>query len=695
MKLVIAEKPSVGRSIASILGADRKKDGYMEGEEYIVTWCIGHLVGLVNPEGYDAKYGDKWSFATLPIIPQQWKFELNQSTSAQFKIIKELMNDKRVDELVCATDAGREGECIFRYVYNYAGCRKPFKRLWISSMEDKAIREGFRNLKPEHDYDNLFNAGFARAKADWLVGMNATRLFTCRYGTMLSIGRVQTPTLAMIVKRDYDIEHFVKQKYFTVEIDCGGFTASSERIDDENAAKSIAAVCSGKNAAVHSIDKEIKTINPPRLYDLTTLQRESNRQFGYTAQQTLDYTQALYEKKLVTYPRTDSSFLTDDMEDTARKMVGIILNTFPSFGGGISFEFEPDVKRCINNKKVSDHHAIIPTENIQSCDISALPAGEKNILLLISSRMLLATSAPHRFEAVKAVISCEGSDFFATGKNVTEHGFKTIEGAVKNAIKGSHLESAEKTDNEKSLPDLSEGQILKNITSQTAEHWTSPPKVFTEDTLLLSMETAGNKDYDENSNAEKKGLGTPATRASIIETLVKREYIERKNKQLISTEKGRSLIDVVPEEVKSPKLTADWETQLQEIERGNLRDVAFMSDINVFVEELCCKYSNKSENTVFKNTAGNTSDTLGLCPHCGKEVKKGRFGFYCTGKCGMQLAKVYGKELTESQLEKLLNGKEISFTNNGRKTTVLPKVKSFSYTSKEGKKISGFQWETE
>lgn len=688
MKLVIAEKPSVGHSIAAVLGADKKKDGYMEGSGYIVTWCIGHLVGLVNPEQYDARYGDKWSFNTLPIIPQQWKFELNKTTAAQFKVIKELMNDSRIDELITATDAGREGECIFRYVYNYAGCRKPFRRLWISSMEDKAIREGFENLRAGHDYDNLFNAGFARAKADWLVGMNATRLFTCRYGTMLSIGRVQTPTLAMIVKRDYDIENFIKQKYFTVEINCGTFTASSEKIEDENMAKSIAAQCNGKSAVVSSVVREIKTVNPEKLYDLTTLQREANRQFGYTAQQTLDYTQSLYEKKLVTYPRTDSRFLTDDMEETTVKMVDCILNTFTAFDCGI--KSVPDVKRCINNKKVSDHHAIIPTENIRSCDFSKLLDGEKNILLLVAARLLTATAAPHKYEALKAVITCENHDFLAVGKTVIEQGFKTIENTVKNVIKGGSDEKDNFKNDEKALPGLSEGQFFTGIAAKTCEHWTSAPKAFTEDTLLQTMETAGNKDYDENSDAEKKGLGTPATRASIIETLVKRGYIERNKKQITSTEKGRNLIEVVPDEVKSPKLTADWEIKLQEIEKGNLSDSRFMSDIESFIKEICTHYSSKSENAAFQNK---TAPSLGNCPNCGKEVKKGKYGFYCTGKCGMQLAKVYGRELTESQLQKLLSGKEISFMNNGRKTTVLPSARPYSYV-KEGRDIIGFQWET-
>lgn len=577
MQLVIAEKPSVGRSVASVIGATEKKDGYLEGNGYIVTWCIGHLVQLASPDKYDSKYGTKiseWSFSTLPILPEHWKFVVSSTTKQQFQVIQELMQDSRVDEIICATDAGREGECIFRYVYEKIGCTKPCKRLWISSMEDKAIREGFSNLRPDSDYDNLYAAGLCRAKADWLVGLNSTRLFTCRYGTLLSIGRVQTPTLAMIVQRDYDVKHFVKQKFFTVELDCGTFVASSERIDEEESAKNIAESCSGKTATISEIKKEIKTVNPPKLYDLTTLQREANRQYGYTAQQALDYTQSLYEQKLVTYPRTDSQYLTEDMEQTAADLIQTICNTI-SCCQGLSIP-EPNVKRCINNSKVSDHHAIIPTAEIAHKKLADLPDGERNILNLIAAKLILATADPHRYEATKVSVICENHNFSATGKAIL------------------------------------------------------------------------------NADVEKKGLGTPATRAAILETLVKRAYIERKKKQIFPTAKGISLIAVVPDEVKSAQLTADWETQLQEIERGQCNPDDFMHEIVSFVSDISGKYNEKAENAAFQ--AQRT--VIGKCPKCGKNVVEWKKSFSCENdkeKCGFIIWKsICNKIISATQTKKLL-----------------------------------------
>jgi DNA topoisomerase-3 len=558
-KLVIAEKPSVARSIAAVLGVTERKDGYLVSSDYIVSWCVGHLVGLSSPDTYDEKY-KKWSFETLPIIPDNWSFTVNETTRKQFDILCELMNKDSVDEIVCATDAGREGECIFRYVYYKAGCKKTFKRLWVSSLEESAIREGFNELKNGDEYDSLYAAGLCRAKSDWLVGMNATRLFSVRYNARLNIGRVQTPTLAMIVKRDYEVNHFVKQKYFTVVIDCGTFTAATERIDSEDSAKSIAEKCNGKNAVVSSVKKEIKTVNPPRLFDLTTLQREANRQYGYTAQQTLDFTQSLYEKKLCTYPRTDSQFITDDMTETVENIVNLVCRYIPCCNG-ISIA-SPDIKRITDNKKVSDHHALLPTAQITSSDLNALSDGENNILSLISAKLICAVSEPHKFESVKAVMNCENTDFSATGKTIVYDGWKKIETRTKSLLKGGEDKEENNEKLEKSLPELTEGQNFENVSSSVSEHWTSPPKAYTEDTLLKAMETAGNKDYDENSDVEKKGLGTPATRAAIIENLVKREYVARNKKQLVATKKGVSLIEVVPEEVKSAKMTADWESEL-------------------------------------------------------------------------------------------------------------------------------------
>lgn len=620
MQLVIAEKPSVAQTIAKVLGAAERKDGYVQGSGYIVSWCVGHLAALVNPESYDEKY-KAWSFETLPIIPDNWKFGVLPSTKKQFYVLKELMFRSDVDELVCATDAGREGEAIFRYVYNLTGCKKPFKRLWTSSLEESAIRDGFNNLKNGREYDNLFAAGLCRAKADWLVGMNGTRLFSVRYSSKLNIGRVQTPTLAMIVQRDYEVSNFVKQKYFTVELDCGAFTAESERIDDESKAKSIADMCSGKNAAVSSVKKEIKSVNPPKLFDLTTLQREANRQFGYTAQQTLDLTQSLYEQKLVTYPRTDSQFITEDMEETAAEMVKLVCRYITCCNG---ISIEPDIKRIINNKKVSDHHALLPTAQISEKDLSALPESERNILYLISAKLICAVAEAHKYESVKAVLKCENNEFTATGKTVINDGWKRIEHRIKSLLKGGNTE--EKTNApEKSLPELAEGQIFENVSASTAEHWTSPPKPFTEDTLLSAMETAGNKDYDEDSDVEKKGLGTPATRAAIIEGLVKREYIVRKNKQIIAADKGINLIKVVPDEVKSPKMTADWETALQNIEKGLTSPDDFMNEIENFTAELVKKYAEKADCSSFSTE----KEILGKCPRCGKNIYEGKQNYYC------------------------------------------------------------------
>lgn len=771
MKLVIAEKPSVAKSIANVLGADKSNDGYVEGNEYIVSWCVGHLVELYSPSDYDERL-KKYSFETLPIIPDNFRMKVSESTSKQYRIIKNLMERSDIDEFVCATDAGREGECIFRYVYNMVGCRKPFKRLWISSVEDKAIRDGMNNLRNSSDFDNMFEAGFSRAKADWLVGMNFSRVFSCRYGSPLSVGRVQTPTLSMIVKRDNDVKNFIKQKFFTVELDCGELTASSARIDDEITANSIAARCNSSTATVTGVDRIVKKVNPPKLYDLTTLQREANRQYGYTAQQTLDYTQSLYESKLVTYPRTDSQYLTEDMENTAREMIDTIYRAIPQFKSDC--EFIPNVKPLINNKKVSDHHAIIPTAEIADKNINGLPDGEKNILLLISAKLVTATAPTHTYESVKITVDCENTEFKATGKTVIEHGFKAVEKYIKASLKGGNSE--DKDDKETSLPNLSQGQTFENVKAETAEHFTSPPKSFTEDTLLSAMETAGNSDYDENSNVEKKGLGTPATRASIIEGLVKRGFVERNKKQITATEKGTNLISVLPETVKSPKLTADWETRLQAIEKGNERADDFMSDIEKYIRQTVAEYSHKADNsvlnsertavgtcpkcgknvlefpksyscesgkdrcdfTIWKSVSGKnitsvtakellqnrktvlikgfenkekktfdaflildennkiafdfpkpSDESIGNCPKCGNKVVEGKFGFYCLGKCGMQLAKVYGKVLTETQLKNLLSGKSITYTSNKKSTTVLPEVEAYSFNGK-----NGFQWKT-
>ena len=513
--LIIGEKPSVSRALSSVVGADTAKKGYTEGKGYIVSWCVGHLVGLKYPNDYGNGWEHKWNFSQLPMIPNKWQFTVTESTKSQYNILKNLMNRSDVTEIICATDADREGECIFRYVYNMARCSKPVKRLWVSSLEESAIRSALTNMKPMSAYDSLFNAGYARARADWLVGMNGSRLFSCRYGGKLNIGRVQTPTLAMIVQRDAEVNGFIKQKYYTADLNCGNFILSSARIDDENTADTLVSACDGETVTITSVKREVKTEKAPKLYDLTTLQREANKAFGYTAQQTLDYTQSLYEGKLVTYPRTDSQFLSDDMLQTAFDVVNLC-NTL--FGFGISHT--PSIQKVINNSKVSGHHAIIPTINIASADLSSLPNGEKNILTLIAAKLICATAPAHKYEAVKITAMCNETEFTATGRTVLDMGWKRFVKSDKNA--------------EKSLPAVSEGQTFTAQASK-GEHFTSPPKPYTEDTLLSAMERAGNENYDEDT--EKKGLGTPATRAATIESLVRNGYVERDCKKLHATDR--------------------------------------------------------------------------------------------------------------------------------------------------------------
>ena len=648
MILIIAEKPSVAKSIAAVLGADENKSGYIQNDKYIVSWCVGHLVSLASPETYGTQYAEKpWKLEHLPILPMEWKFTLTSSTKAQFDIVKDLMFRSDVTEIVCATDAGREGECIFRYVYNYANCQKPVKRLWTSSLEESAIRQGFAELKDDNKYDNLFEAGFARAKADWLVGMNATRLFSIRHRAFLSVGRVQTPTLAMIVDRNFKVENFIKEKFYTVDLDCGDFTASSARIDSEKEAKALYQLCNGKQAVISSIQRKSVTNHPPKLYDLTTLQREANRLCGYTAQQTLDYTQSLYEQKLVTYPRTDSQYITDDMEQTAVDMIDTVCKCFTVFAGYVK---NPDVKRCINNAKVSDHHAIIPTKEILNANIAALPSGERNILALIATRLLLATSEPYLYQSIKITVCSERHEFYANGKTIISDGYKSLEKAVRTNFKQtkSSDEEQEQIFNNPTV------EFYASVPAKVSEHFTAPPKQYTEDTLLSAMETAGNSEYEDGSDVEKKGLGTPATRAGIIETLVKREFIIRDGKKLIPAEKGISLIKAVPDEVKSPKMTADWETALQNIEKGTESADVFMESITDFTRHLVKNYSSEDINSHLNFSR----PSIGTCPKCSQKVFAYPKSYSCeSGKngCGFVIWKtIAGKEITPTQAEKLL-----------------------------------------
>ena len=665
--LIVGEKPSVSRAISAVVGASSAHKGYTEGNGYIVSWCVGHLVGLKFPNDYGNGWEQKWSFSQLPMIPDSWLFHVTDSTKAQYDLLKNLMNKDEVTEIICATDADREGECIFRYVYNMARCRKPVKRLWVSSLEESAIRKALSIMKPMSVYDNLFNAGYARARADWLVGMNGSRLFSVRYGGKLNIGRVQTPTLAMIVQRDAEVNGFIKQKYYTSDLNCGGFILSSARIDDENAADTLVSACDGCTVTISSVKREVKTDKAPKLYDLTTLQREANKGFGYTAQQTLDYTQSLYEGKLVTYPRTDSQYLSDDMAQTAFD-VAKLCDTY--FGFGIFHT--PDIAKVINNSKVSGHHAIIPTSGISTADLSSLPTGEKNILTLIVTKLICATAPAHKYEAVKLTGICNGTEFTATGRTVLDMGWK------------AYAKQTDKKNEEKSLPAVSEGQTF-TVQASKGEHFTSPPKPYTEDTLLSAMERAGNEDYDEET--EKKGLGTPATRAATIESLVKNGYVERVGKQLRATDRGKELVKVVPDEVKSAKLTAEWESKLQQIEHGSLPETVFMSGIQQFIADMCRKYGSVDK-SVSLSDGGH--EPIGKCPKCGADVVKGKFGWYCKGKCGMNIAKVYGVELSDTQVKGLLDGKSTSYTSKGKKTIVCPEIVENPYNGK-----MYYQWKTE
>ena len=616
---MVAEKPSVAQTIGKVLGATSRKDGYLEGEGYLVSWCVGHLVGLADASVYDQRYS-KWRYDDLPIIPEEWLYEVPKDKMQQFKVLSALMKDKRVTELVCATDAGREGELIFRLVYQKAGCRKPFKRLWISSLEDSAIRDGFRHLRDSSEFDRLYEAALSRSKADWIVGINGTRLFSTLYHKKLVVGRVQTPTLAMLVERDGKITTFRKEKYFNVHIQKDSLKASLEKLKTEEEAKRIAEACDKKQASVSSLKKERKTVNPPKLYDLTTLQREANRYFSFTAQQTLDLVQSLYEKKLLTYPRTDSQFITDDMEGTVRQVISILCRKLPLFDG---VAYTPDIDRISNNAKVTDHHAILPTVQVEKLDIAELPESEQKILRLVATRLICATGEKHIYDETTMTVSCEGSLFTAKGKTVVQDGWKGIELRFKATLK-----SKEKEEPEAVLPEVSEGDILQNVVSSVSEHFTSPPKAFTEDTLLSAMETAGNEAFDDET--EKKGLGTPATRAGIIEKLVKGGFAQRKGKTLVPTKDGLNLVCVLPQQITSPAMTAEWENTLMQIERGNADADAFLSGIAAMTSELVKAYPFLSDAEASRfDTA---RETVGKCPRCGSPVYVGKGNFYCSNR---------------------------------------------------------------
>lgn len=623
--LVIAEKPSVAATIAAALGATEKKDGYIAGNGYLVSWCVGHLVQLVEAAAYGEQY-KKWSYDSLPILPQEWQYTVAADKGKQFKILKDLMHRADVSEVVNACDAGREGELIFRFVYEVAGCKKPMRRLWISSMEESAIKAGFASLKDGQAYAPLYSSALCRAKADWIVGINMTRLFSCLYGKTLNVGRVQTPTLKMLVDRDAAITTFRKEKYYHVRLSLSGVEAASAKIHAAEEAVALKAACEASQAACVSITHEKKTIAPPKLFDLTSLQREANRIYGYTAKQTLDLAQALYEKKLLTYPRTDSSYLTDDMGDTAAGIATLLAGTFPFMQGAA---FTPEISRLLDSKKVSDHHAIIPTMEVAKADLAALPESERNILTLAGARLLMACAEPHIFEAVTAVFSCAGQEFTAKGKTVLAAGWKDLERRFMATLK-KKADTEDDEENALSLdvPPFAEGQTFDNPQAAVTEHFTTPPKPHNEASLLSAMERAGNEETDPD--AERRGLGTPATRAAIIEKLIKGGFVERKGKQLIPTKSGTELVCVLPDVLTSPKLTADWENNLTQIAKGQADPDSFMTGIAEMTQGLVKTYpflSNK-EKERFKEE----KPVIGKCPRCGANVHESKKNYYCSNR---------------------------------------------------------------
>lgn len=607
MKLVIAEKPSVAKTIAKVIGASKHNDGYLSGDGYAVSWCFGHLAELAQAESYNESYG-KWKHSDLPIIPDTWQYAVSEDKRKQFEIISNLMHDKSVTEVINACDAGREGELIFRTVFNLAGCSKPMKRLWISSMEDTAIKDGFNNLRPGSEYDALYNAALCRSKADWLVGINATRLFSVLYHRTLNVGRVVSPTLAMIVQREAEIKAFKSEPFYKLFLDFDGFKAESERFADEESAAAVAQICNNEEAVVKAVERKEKSEKAPTLYDLTTLQREANRTLGYTAQQTLDYLQSLYEKKLCTYPRTDSKFLTEDMKNTVNEIVAISADVL-----GLMSPNSINKDKVCNNKKVSDHHAIILTKSVKNTDTHSLLAGEQEILKLIAKRTLCAVSEPYVYTETSAVICCGGKEFNAKGKSVINLGWKAFV----------------KTDEEdNNLPKLSEGEMLITNYISVKEGKTTPPKHFTEDTILSAMENAGANDIPDE--AERKGLGTPATRAAIIEKLVSVGFVTRtkgqKNVNLIPEGIGASLITILPEELQSPLLTAQWEQQLLLIEKGEINPDDFMSAIEDMVNTLVRDYKVIDGAEVLFPSG---REVVGKCPRCGSNVAESKKGYFC------------------------------------------------------------------
>ena len=667
-QLVVSEKPSTAQAYAKVLGATNRQDGYLEGNGYLVSWCIGHLVELAPPNVYDEKYV-KWSVADLPILPEKWQYLVSASTKKQFGILKKLMNRPDVDSVTAATDAGREGELIFRLVYQQTGCKKPVFRLWLSSMEESAIREGFANLKPSTEYDALYNAALCRERADWMVGINASRLFSCLYGHPLAVGRVMTPTLAMTVVREAAISAFVPEKFYTVALALAeGSTASSKRFSQKADAEALLSACRKEaSTAVQKVERKEKAENPPLLYDLTTLQRDANRLLGFTAQQTLTYAQSLYEKKLITYPRTDSRFLTEDM---AASLPDLVTESAKAFG--VEDTIPVHAQQVIDGRKVTDHHALLPTASMAKADLSALPAGELSILRLISVRLFCAVGEPHRYAETTLTTTCAGEEFTAKGKVVLSEGWKSVERTVLGDILGKKKEPP-------ILPDVQEQSECGISGAELKEGNTSPPHHFTEDTLLHSMETASAESMPEG--VDRQGIGTPATRAATIEKLVAKGFLERKGdkktKSLLPTDKGKTLITVMPEEIQSADMTADWETKLLRIERGEMEPNEFMTEIKDMISSLVNTTEVvKEANMLMKNKVA------GVCPNCGNSVVEREKGWFCENReCRFALwkdnayFKRLGKHLDARMVDKLLRDGRVRL-----KDCKSPKGKTYNAT---------------
>lgn len=663
--LILTEKPSVAQSIAKAIGVTVRKDGYLEGADCFISWCVGHLVGFAAADHYDSRYSN-WTQKDLPILPDPWQYVVSPITKKQFDIIKSLMERPDVTELIEATDAGREGELIFRLVYQQAGCKKPFKRLWISSMEDTAIKEGFQNLFPGKKYDALYEAALCRAKADWLIGINATRLFTTLYGgKTLNIGRVMTPTLALLTEREQEIAKFQKEKFYIVELDFGVFHGTSKRFSSKTDAEKLRKSCLGKTATVQTIERKEKSEKPPKLYDLTTLQREANRLYGYTAQQTLDYIQILYEKKLITYPRTDSRYLTEDMAAGLPALCQSVVESFPftsEFSGTIQAE------QVIDNAKVSDHHAILPTKGLATFRLEELPTGEKNLLALLAVRLLCAVCPDnYRYADTTTIISCNDVEFTIKEHVEIFYGWKKLERAFHTTLKEKTVKNIPLL-----LPEIVKGQKLTVKDAVLQEGITSPPIRYTEDSLLSAMQNAGAKEFAQIEDVERMGLGTPATRAGVIEKLIKGEFVERKNKFLLPTKRGMELIKVLPDTIKSVKLTTGWEAALKEIECGKRMPKDFLDEIIDMVCELTKSYENVNIGTK-SPLSSSDKEVIGICPRCGKEVYEGKKSFYCSGykgtpSCGFALWKdnLYfkskRKELTKKIVATLLKNGKIQMT---------------------------------